>query len=57
VYRAVYAEENAKLQLSASALGPIEFLTPEEAELAMASTEGQVQRPWELWAGRIGAVE
>ena len=57
VYRAVYAEENAKLQLSASALGPIEFLTPEEAELAMASTEGQVQRPWELWAGRIGAVD
>ena len=57
VYRAVYAEENAKLQLSASALGPIEFLTPEEAELAMASTEGQVQRPWALWAGRIGAVE
>ena len=57
VYRAVYAEENAKLQLSANALGPIEFLTPEEAELAMASTEGQVQRPWELWAGRIGSVE
>jgi ribulose-5-phosphate 4-epimerase/fuculose-1-phosphate aldolase len=57
VYRAVYAEENAKLQLTASALGPIEFLTAEEAELAMTSTEGQVQRPWELWAGQVGAVE
>ena len=57
VYRAVYAEENAKLQLSATALGPIEFLTPEEAELAMATTEGQVRRPWELWSRRIGSVD
>ncbi|RYX96459.1 MAG: class II aldolase/adducin family protein [Comamonadaceae bacterium] len=57
VYRAVYAEENARLQLSASTLGRIEFLTPEEAELAMATTEGQVQRPWELWSRRIGRVE
>lgn len=57
VYRAVYAEENAKLQLSASVLGPVEFLTPEEAELAMAATEGQVMRPWELWSKSIGAVD
>jgi len=57
VYRAVYAEENAKLQLSATALGPIEFLNEEEAELAMTSTEGQVHRPWELWAKSVGAVE
>ncbi len=57
VYRAIYAEENAKLQLTASSLGPIEFLTPEEAELAMTSTEGQVMRPWELWRQQIGDVE
>ncbi len=57
VYRAVYAEENAKLQLTASSLGPIEFLTPEEADLAMATNEGQVMRPWELWRQRIGNVE
>ena len=57
VYRAVYTEENAKLQLSASALGPIEFLTPEEAEKAMNTNEGQVMRPWELWSRAVGAVE
>lgn len=57
VYRAIYAEENAKLQLTASALGPIEFLTPEEADLAMNTNEGQVMRPWELWRQRIGDVE
>ncbi|MES2508519.1 MAG: class II aldolase/adducin family protein [Pseudomonadota bacterium] len=57
VYRAVYAEENAKLQLTSAALGPIEFLNPEEAELAMTNVEGQVRRPWELWSQSIGAIE
>lgn len=57
VYRAVYTEENAKLQLSANALGPIEFLTPEEADKAMNTNEGQVMRPWELWSRAVGAVE
>lgn len=57
VYRAVYAEENAKLQLSSAALGPIEFLNAEEAELAMANVEGQVRRPWELWSQSVGAIE
>jgi len=57
VYRAVYTEENAKLQLSANALGPIEFLTPEEADKAMNTNEGQVMRPWELWSRAVGTVE
>lgn len=56
VYRAIYAEVNAKLQLQAAALGPINFLNEEEAALAAASTEGQVVRAWDLWRGRIGAV-
>ncbi len=57
VYRAVYGEENAKLQLTSAALGPIEFLNAEEAELAMINVEGQVRRPWELWSQSIGSVE
>ncbi len=56
VYRAIYAEVNAKLQLQAAALGPINFLNEEEAALAAATTEGQVVRAWDLWRGRIGAV-
>ncbi len=53
VYRAIYAEVNAKLQLQAAALGPINFLTEEEAALAAVTTEGQVVRAWDLWRGRI----
>ena len=56
VYRAIYAEVNARLQIQASALGPINFLNEEEAALAAATTEGQVVRAWDLWRGRIGPL-
>jgi ribulose-5-phosphate 4-epimerase/fuculose-1-phosphate aldolase len=56
VYRAIYAEVNAKLQLQAAALGPINFLTEEEAVLAAVTTEGQVVRAWDLWRGRLDAA-
>jgi ribulose-5-phosphate 4-epimerase/fuculose-1-phosphate aldolase len=56
VYRAIYAEVNAKLQIQAAVLGPINFLTEEEAALAAATTEGQVVRAWDLWRGNIGAM-
>lgn len=49
VYRAVYAEINARMQLQAQQLGDPEFLSPGECEATMASTEGQVERPWNLW--------
>ena len=56
VYRAIYAEVNAKLQIQAAALGPVNFLTEEEAALAAATNEGQVVRAWDLWRGNIGTV-
>jgi HCOMODA/2-hydroxy-3-carboxy-muconic semialdehyde decarboxylase len=49
VYRAVYAELNARYQVTANALGPITYLSEEEAQSCAKSVEGQVQRPWELW--------
>jgi ribulose-5-phosphate 4-epimerase/fuculose-1-phosphate aldolase len=49
VYRAVYAELNARYQSEAMRHGPITALTAEEAAACAASTEGQVHRPWELW--------
>ena len=50
VYRAVYTEMNARLQMQAIALGgPINFLDPEEARRAEASIDGTLGRPWELW--------
>ncbi len=49
VYRAVYAELNARYQLQASSLGEVEYLTPEEGLACTNRVEGQVQRPWDLW--------
>lgn len=57
VYRAIYAEINAKLQIQAAALGPVNFLNEEEAALAAATTEGQVVRAWDLWRGIVEALD
>ena len=57
VYRAIYTEVNAKLQLQARALGPITYLSAEEAALAAATIDSQTFRTWNLWVNRIGAVE
>jgi hypothetical protein len=40
---------NAKLQSEAMKLGPVTYLSPEEAEKAAATIDGQTARPWELW--------
>lgn len=49
VYRAIYAEVNAKLQADAMRLGEINFLTPGEAATAAAMNDEHLERPWELW--------
>src|SRR5437868_13972238 len=50
VYRAIYTEMNARLQLQAEQLqGPIEFLSDEEGRRATATNRGTLERPWELW--------
>ena len=50
VFRAIYTEMNARLQLQAGQLeGPIEFLSDEEGRRATASNRGTIERPWELW--------
>jgi ribulose-5-phosphate 4-epimerase/fuculose-1-phosphate aldolase len=49
VFRAVYAEVNARVQLQALQLGDVEYLTPGEARATAQSNEGQVERPWNLW--------
>ena len=53
VFRAVYTEMNARLQLQAHALeGPIEFLSDEEARRSWASNSGTLERPGEVWKAR-----
>ena len=49
VYRAVYAELNARYQLEASRLGEVTYLTEAEGRACVDRIEGQVQRPWDLW--------
>jgi HCOMODA/2-hydroxy-3-carboxy-muconic semialdehyde decarboxylase len=50
VFRAIYTEMNARLQLQAEQLeGPIEFLSDEEGRRSTASNAGTLERPWELW--------
>ena len=36
-------------------LGEIEALTPGESDAAMVSTEGQIDRPWNLWRDQARA--
>ncbi len=55
VYRAVYAEQNARLQAAALALcgaagaGEINFLNDAEAAGADAANYVNMDRPWDLW--------
>jgi ribulose-5-phosphate 4-epimerase/fuculose-1-phosphate aldolase len=49
VFRAYYAEMNAKLQAEAIKLGAVNYLTPEEAAAAAKTNDALVMRPWELW--------
>ncbi len=57
VYRAIYAETNAKLQLAAQGLGEISFLNREEAQLSSDMNDGQIPRSWNLWIQRLGKVD
>jgi ribulose-5-phosphate 4-epimerase/fuculose-1-phosphate aldolase len=56
VYRAVYAEVNARLQLDALQLGEPEYLSAGEAEATMTSNEAHVDRPWALWKRAAAAT-
>jgi len=57
VFRAIYSQINARLQSEAARLGPITFLSPEEAAKASATNDAVVLRPWELWKSRVGKIE
>ncbi|CAM5372757.1 HCOMODA/2-hydroxy-3-carboxy-muconic semialdehyde decarboxylase OS=Eoetvoesiella caeni OX=645616 GN=DFR37_106103 PE=4 SV=1 [Eoetvoesiella caeni] len=56
VYRAIYTENNARLQLQALPLGDITFLTPGEAQASADMNDEHLDRPWELWKRRVLAA-
>ena len=56
VYRAVYAEVNARLQLQAVTLGEVTYLNAREAANAAATNDTQLARVWELWTRNVGKI-
>jgi ribulose-5-phosphate 4-epimerase/fuculose-1-phosphate aldolase len=56
VYRAIYSEMNARLQLQAKILGgTTTFLSTEEAQLAEKANIAAIDRPWQLWKAKAMA--
>ena len=53
VYRAIYAEVNARLQSEALRLGTITYLNDAEAANAARTNDGVIDRPWGLWKARV----
>ena len=49
VFRAYYAEMNARLQSQAILLGAVTYLSAEEAAESAKTNDALVMRPWELW--------
>jgi len=53
VYRAVYAEKNARLQMEALRLGTPIYLTREEAKGAALASDQNLDRAWQLWKREV----
>jgi ribulose-5-phosphate 4-epimerase/fuculose-1-phosphate aldolase len=49
VYRGVYLDINARLQLQTIGFGPVNYLTEAEGEATAATIAGQIGRAWEMW--------
>jgi hypothetical protein len=49
VYRAVYSEWNARLQLTALSVGQPTYLTDAESQATAAALDRQLDRPWNIW--------
>ena len=57
VFRAVYTEVNAKLQIQATIISggaPLAALSQEEGRIADAVNVANVGRPWDMWKRRVG---
>src|SRR5215470_1097273 len=53
VYRGVYVDVNARLQLEAIGLGAVDYLSESEGRAAAAANSTQVGRAWELWKMKV----
>ena len=55
VFRAIYTEVNARVEIQALSIGKPEFLNVKEAAAAMTTNDTLVERPWSLWKQRVTA--
>src|SRR5215471_8556690 len=53
VYRGVYVDVNARLQLQAIGRGAVNYLTESEGRAAAAANASQIGRAWELWKMKV----
>jgi HCOMODA/2-hydroxy-3-carboxy-muconic semialdehyde decarboxylase len=53
VFRAIYTEVNARIEIQALAIGKPAFLNEKEAAAAMKTNDALVDRPWALWKQRV----
>lgn len=56
VFRGIYTESNARLQMQAAQLGPIEFLTDGEAQATSDMNDMHLDRPWQMWKRKAMAM-
>lgn len=52
VYRAIYAEENSRMQIAAERIGAVSYLTQDEADACEKLAPFQVERSWDFWISR-----
>lgn len=57
VYRAIYTETNARLQIQAKQLGEVTYLNLQEAAKAAKTNDTQLPRVWDLWSREIGSLD
>jgi ribulose-5-phosphate 4-epimerase/fuculose-1-phosphate aldolase len=57
VYRAVFAEINARLQADALKLGPVTYLTDGEGQSTATTNAGQIDRAWDLWKADVAGAD
>jgi len=53
VYRAIYAAQNAQIQLEALRLGDVTYLAPEEAANYERYIDEVIHRPWNMWIREV----
>lgn len=53
VYRAIYAEENSRIQLAAERIGTPTYLTSAEADACEDLAPFQVERSWAFWISQL----